>query len=143
MAVSVSQLPVSTLPPPAPVGRHERDFLLINIYVLARHGYIERAAQLAEALYLMGEGSPDVWMARAVLRFCMRDWAAALACIEELDRIDPAERFGSYRLNERQRMRRYLKTRCLFELNETVRARDALEIYLRHGTATDMDDEAL
>lgn len=137
----MSQLPVVTTPPADVLSRRERDFLLINIYVLARHGYIDRAALLAEALHVLGDSSPDVLLARAVLRFSMREWAAALACIEELDRVDPAERFGSYRLNERQRMRRYLKTRCLFEMNETVRARDALEIYMRHGTAGVEDDE--
>lgn len=30
-------------------------------------------------------------------------------------------------------MRRYLKARCLFELDDPVRARDAIEVYLRHG----------
>lgn len=130
----MSRLPVPAAPPRSPLGRHQRDFLLLNIYVLARHGYVDRAAVLAEALHIVGDGTADVLLARAVLRFSMREWAAALACLEELDRVDPAERFGSYRLNERQRMRRYLKTRCLHEMKETVRARDALEIYLRHGT---------
>lgn len=115
------------------LGKRERDFLLLNIHVLARHGYVERAAVLAEAMHLAGDMSPDVLLARAVLRFSLRDWAGALACIEELDRIDPAERFGSYRLTDRQRMRRYIKMRALHEMHETARARDARDVYLRHG----------
>lgn len=130
---------------PGPAGRaafdkRERDFLLLNIHVLARHGYVERAAVLAEAMHLAGDMSPDVLLARAVLRFSLRDWPGALGCIEELDRIDPAERFGSYRLTDRQRMRRYIKMRALHEMNEGARARDAREVYLRHGAEGSRSD---
>ena len=128
--------------PPGPVALsdEQRGFLLLNIFVLAQHGYFERAGLLAEALYVLGDGSVDVLLARAVLRFFAEDWPAALSCLDELDRADPAERFGRYTLNERQRMRRYLKARCLFELDDRARARDALEGYLRHGAATSEDD---
>ncbi len=113
----------------------QRDFLLLNIFVLAQHGYIERAHTLAEAMYVAGEKSPDVLSARAVLRFFKGEWAAALACLDELDLADPIERFGSYRLTEVQRLRRYIKARCLYELRDQAPGRDAIESYLRHGTA--------
>ena len=58
-----------------------------------------------------------------------------------LDRIDPIERFGTYRLNTRQLMRRYLKTRCYFELGETTRMRDALDAYVRHAVTTPEEPE--
>ncbi len=122
------------LPDPRPDAR-QRDFLLLTVFVLAQQGYIDRAGVLAEALHLLGDASAETLLARAVLRFFAGDWAAALAVLEELDTIAPIERFGSYRLDDRQRMRRYLKARCLFELGEPVRARDALEVYLRHGSA--------
>lgn len=112
----------------------QRDFLLLNIFVLAQHGYVDRASALVEALHELGDGSPEVVLARAVMRFFRSDWSGALACLDELDRIDPMERFGRYRLNEQQRMRRYVKARCLFELGEKARARDAVESYLRHGS---------
>jgi hypothetical protein len=112
----------------------QRDFMLLNIFVLAQHGYFDRAGCLAEALYVLGDGSAEVILARTILRFFAREWSAVLACLEELDRIDPIERFGPYTMNERQRMRRYLKARCLFELRQHVPARDAVESYLRHGT---------
>jgi hypothetical protein len=115
-------------------SRRERDFILLNIFVLAQQGYVSRAEVLVDALYLMGERSVDVLLARSVVRFLSGEWPQALACLEELDREDPIERFGAYKLTERQRMRRYLKARCLFELQERARARDAIDSYLRHGS---------
>lgn len=117
-----------------------RDFLLLNIYVLSQHGYIEQAATLAEALFELGDGSAEVVLARAVLAFFRKDWRAALIALDELDRIDPIERFGQYRLNDRQRMRRYLKARCLHETGERTRARDAVDSYLRHGIESGEDE---
>ena len=118
---------------PSLPSRRERDFLLLNVFVLAQQGYVDRAGVLVEALYLMGERSADVLLARTVTFFFAGEWALALACLEELDRQDPLERFGTYRLTERQRMRRYLKARCLYETRDLAGARDAIESYLRHG----------
>jgi hypothetical protein len=115
---------------------HERDFLMLSVFVYAQHGHIDRAGILLEAIYALGEYTPEVMVGRAVLRFYKRDWTGALACLDELDRLDPMERFGAYRLTERQRMRRYLKARCLYELQERARARDAVDVYLRHGSPT-------
>ncbi|MGJ0508136.1 MAG: hypothetical protein ACR652_13625 [Methylocystis sp.] len=119
----------------------ERDFLLLTVYVLARQGYVARAAVLLEALHLASAPTAEVTLGRAILRFFKRDFSNALTCLEELDRIDPLERFGHYRLTERQRMRRYLKARCLFELNEVSRAREVLDVYMRHGDADTIDAE--
>lgn len=115
------------------LGPRERDLVLLTVFVLAQQGYIDRAGLLAEALYTMGDYAPEVLLARAVLRFLAGEWAPALACLEELDRLDPVERFGAYRLTERQRMRRFMAARCQFELGDAERARDAVEVYLRHG----------
>jgi hypothetical protein len=127
------QLYTNTQAPGLP-SRRERDFLLLNIYVMAQHGYVDRAAALVDALYLMGDRSADLLLARALVRFLSSEWRRTLASLEELDRADPIERFGTYRLTDRQRMRRYVKARCLYELEEKAGARDALEIYLRHGS---------
>jgi len=118
-----------------PFTRRQRDFLLLNIFVLLRHGYVERARILADAMQASGDNGVEVHLARCVLRFAERRWNEALESLEVLDRIDPIERFGSYRLNERQRMRRYIKTRCLHEIGDAARMRDALDSYLRHGDA--------
>lgn len=131
----MSNVVVARIPRPSAVRRKERDFLLLNIYVFARHGYIDRARILADALYLMGETGADVLLARAVTRFLMEEWAGTLAAIEELDRTDPIERFGAYQPSMKQRMRRYLKARSLHELGMGDNAGDALEAYLRHGVS--------
>ena len=114
-------------------GRRERDFLLLNIFVLLQHGYVEKASILAEALHRAGDDTAEVHLARAVLRFTAGRFAETIASLDDLDRVDPMERFGAYRLTERQRMRRYLKTRSLFELGDKQRVRDSLDSYLRHG----------
>lgn len=128
--------------PPAasPLTRLQRDFLLLNIFVQLRHGYNDRAAILADAMHRLGDQSAEVLLARAVLRFIEGRWPDSLACLDELDRTHPTERFGAYRLTERQRMRRYLRSRCLFELGDTLRARDALDSYMRHGEASGEED---
>lgn len=112
----------------------QRDFLLLNIYVLAQNGFTERASTLAQALHVLGDNSAAVTLARAVLGFFAQDWGAALACLDELDRIDPIERFGAYTMTDAQRLRRYLKARCFYQLNDLPRARDVVESYLRHGS---------
>jgi hypothetical protein len=134
-------IPLRGAASPAPVSIRQRDFLLLTIFVLAQHGYTERAANLAEALYILGDDSAEVMLARAIMRFFAREWMPALTCLEELDRIDPIERFGRYTLTDRQRMRRYIKARCLYELRQTVRARDAIESYLRHAAGSAEDSE--
>lgn len=121
--------------------RRQRDFLLLNIFVLARHGYAERARILADAMFELGDESAEVLLARAVLRFSERKWAETLEVLDSLDRIAPMERFGAYRLTDKQRMRRYLKTRSLHELGDKARARDAIDAYMRHGEAGAEDPE--
>jgi hypothetical protein len=130
-----SRLPVASGPASSGsrLTRRQRDFLLLNIFVLLRHGYIERASILADALHRLGDDSVSVHLARAVLSFTARHWQGALDVLEVLDRVNPIERFGSYRLNEQQRARRYIKMKCLSELGDKARTRDALEAYLRHG----------
>lgn len=131
----MSQLPSPAAPSTATIDltRQQRDFLRLNIFVLARHGYFNRARALAEAMRLAGDDSADVALACAVLRFEVKDWRAALEALERLDRLNPVERFGDYRQTSEQRMRRYLRLRCLRELGEEGRLRGALDSYLRHG----------
>jgi hypothetical protein len=114
----------------------QRDFLLLNIFVLAQHGYTDRANALAESLHILGDTSSEVTLARAVLRFCARDWEGTLACLDALDGTAPIERFGAYTMSDSQRMRRYLKARCFYELKDFSNARDVIESYLRHGSET-------
>lgn len=110
---------------------HERDYLLLTLFVLVQQGYVDRAAAIAEAMQVMGEDGLELHAARAVLHFLRGEWRPALACLDDYDRADPVERFGSYRLSEMQRLRRYLRARCLHELGEPAQAREAIERYLR------------
>jgi hypothetical protein len=122
-----------------PIDFVTRDYLLFTIFVLVQHGYYKRAAILSEALAHAGDRGIDLVFARMAIRFFSRDWSGALALAEELERRDPAERFGHFKLSDRQKMRRYVRLRCLHELGETAHVRDAIEIYLRHGDATGND----
>jgi hypothetical protein len=115
------------------LSQQQRDFMLLTIFVLARHGYIERAGILVEALLVVGENTAEVLVARAVIQFFSRNWSAALMSLDEVDRIAPIERFGGYVMTDAQRMRRYMKARCLHEMNERRRARDVVESYLRRS----------
>ncbi|MGV8938753.1 MAG: hypothetical protein ACOH2J_16665 [Allorhizobium sp.] len=121
--------------PPHELTSRERDFLLLSIYVQLQNGYLERAAILCGALQRLGDRSADAALAAAVIAFLEANFRQTIVHLDRLDRIDPLERFGRYKLTDRQRMRRYLRTRCLFEINESARAQDALESYLRHGDA--------
>src|SRR5262249_41016357 len=100
------------------LSTRQRDFLLLTIFVLTQHGYIERAITLAEAMHVLGDQSNEVALARAVLRFFSQDWNATLAHLDELDQLNPIERFGTYTMDHTQRLRRYLKARCFYELKD-------------------------
>jgi hypothetical protein len=118
----------------------QRDFMLLNIFVLAQHGYVDRAAALVETLIIFGEDTTEVVLARAVMRFFSQDWAATLRTLDDVDRLAPIERYGAYVMSDKQRMRRYMKARCLYELNDLARSRDVVESYLRRSV-TDMPKE--
>ena len=38
-------------------------------------------------------------------------------------------------------MRRFLKARCLHELDQPGRAKDAIDVYLRHGSSEGVETE--
>lgn len=122
------------------LSRQQRDFMLLNIFVLAQHGYIQRAGVLVEALLILGDQSADVVLGRAVMQFFSQNWTAALKSLDEVDRLAPIERFGTYIMTDKQRMRRYMKARCLYELNDRSRARDVVDSYLRRSV-TDFPNE--
>lgn len=102
--------------------------------MLTQHGLVERARLLADALIATGDTSRDARLAEAVLTFFMGEYDETLSSLELLDRIDPIERFGPQKLTERQRMRRYLRARCLHEMKSSAEAREAIDIYMRRGT---------
>lgn len=122
------------------IAPETRDYLMLTIFVLVQHGYYTRAGTLADALALTGDRGTDLAFSRMVIRFLQRDWPGALQLAEDLERRDPVERFGEFQMSDRQRMRRYVRLRCLHELGETAHVRDAIAIYLRRGEATGEQD---
>lgn len=118
----------------------ERAFLLMTIYVLAQQNYVGRASRLAAALHAAGDGSAEVLMARAVLASLDGQPQAVIGFLDQLDRIDPVERFGSYALTKRQRARRLLRAQALSATGARAAARDAVDLYLRHPVSTQSRD---
>lgn len=123
--------PAIRLGPRSGLSEREKDYLQLTAYVLAQHGRHERADTLLAALCAAGGSTLSVLLARAVVRFHLSDYRQALALLEEIDKGDPIERFGSHKLTERQKLRRYLKARCYLELGLEAKASDAVDIYLR------------
>lgn len=119
------------LDPAGSLTGRQADFLQLTAYVMAQHGKYERADTLLAALCAAGDSSLPVLLSRAVLRFHLGDFGRALAFLEEIDARDPIERFGMQKLNERQKLRRYLRARCYRELGLLAKSNDAVDIYLR------------
>lgn len=87
---------------------------MLTAFVLARHGYIERARILVESLLALGEEGHDVQLARCVLRFLEKDYASALSGLDRLEaetrsKAPVADQPGS------ASMQHYLRARCLCE----------------------------
>lgn len=112
----------------------QADFLQLTAFVLAQQGRYEKADILLSAMDLVARPGTAVTLARAVLRYYLRDYRVALACLEEIDVVDPIERFGQQSLNDRQKLRRYIKARCYRELGQQAKMRDAVDIYLQRLT---------
>jgi tetratricopeptide (TPR) repeat protein len=117
--------------PPPKLTPQQRDLLRLTAYVLAQHGHYRRADSLLQALGLCCGQDTTVSLARSALCYYMKDYALALAFLEEIDLVDPIERFGHHELTDQQKMRRYLKARCYRELGQEAKMRDAIDIYLR------------
>lgn len=118
-----------------------REFILLNVFVLTQHGYFDKASDLISSLMISGDTSKELLFAQAVVTFMRGDFPEALDHLDILDRVDPVERFGHYTLSEHQRMRRYMRARCLFEMGDVERSRDILEGYLRHGSSSGENDD--
>ena len=88
---------------------------MLTAFVLARHGYPERARILADGLLALGEDDDDVRLAGAVLRFLEKDYVGAMG---GLDHLDAAPARADTR--ETVRMRRYLRARCYCEIGQRL-----------------------
>ena len=89
----------------------QRDYLLLTVFVLARHNYIDRALTLVDGLLAIGEDDEDVLFAQVILKFIQGECAGALSGLDELMQRDvnaPSTAIPS----EKQVVQLYLRARC-------------------------------
>ena len=122
----------------APLSKLERDYALVDIYVRVQHLRYDEASVLIEGLLAIGEVTPEVLLAKAVVQSMLGQNENVLDTIRLLERIEPAEIISGKGLTEHVRVRSFIKARAKFglagELDDDARA--ALDFYLRQGKRT-------
>lgn len=128
-------LPLPTAEAPAPLTRLERDYVMLSILVRMQHARHHEARALIEGLLALGERTVQVLMAKAVVESALGDHEAVLETIRELDRIEPPEILSGRRIEDRIRVRSFMKARAVFGLTGELDAdaRASLDFYLRQG----------
>lgn len=104
--------------------RRQRDFLRLNIYVQMQHGFIDRAASLAECLNLIGDDSTEALLAKAVTAFAQKRWDDTLNSLEKLKhKAIPQE-------DPDLKLCLYLEIRCHYERGDLAAADQEIKRYL-------------
>jgi len=113
----------------------ERDYAMLAVLVRVQHCRHDEAMVLIDALLALGERTPEVLLARAVVESALDRHEAVLDTIRELDRIDPPEFRAGRVIDERVRVRSFMKARATFGLTGALDAegRASLDFYLREG----------
>ncbi|MEM9717317.1 MAG: hypothetical protein AAF826_12455 [Pseudomonadota bacterium] len=99
----------------------QRDYLLMTVFVFAQHGDYVRAKQIIDGMFALGERSEKILISQAVLEFFCGNYADALRCLDDLDRIADDGRQAS---QDTMRMRHYLRARCLYSSGRQAEAQD-------------------
>ncbi len=94
------------------LGRRERDYLLVTIFVFAQHGAYDRAKTLVDAMLATGDETQDVLLAEAILSFFCDDFDLTLSCLDKLESRDGGTLATPS--DDADRMRVYLRARCHF-----------------------------
>lgn len=110
--------------------RHE-DFMMLTVLMLAQYGAHDRANILVEALIESGVSDKRIQLCHAILQYFLGNSKKTLTALEALDAMDPMEHLPPGRLSESQRLRRYLRARCHYDLLELDKAKKALALYLQ------------
>jgi len=138
MPEDTPSLPVpANLPVPhePPLSRLERDFVMLAVLVRIQHMRHDEAMKLVNALLALGQRTPEVLLAKAVVESSLENHESVLETIRELDRLDPPEFHSGRKIDERVRVRSFMKARASFgqtgALDEEGRA--SLDFYLRQG----------
>ncbi|EAV40749.1 hypothetical protein SIAM614_00867 [Stappia aggregata IAM 12614] len=98
------------------LSRKQIDYITLTIFLLARHGRIERAQILVDALYALGVRAEKTLVARIVLKFLSGNYPEALQDLEDIEqgllpRIEPAKR------KDLRRLLTYIRARCFCEMD--------------------------
>ncbi|MEM9785844.1 MAG: hypothetical protein AAF801_05045 [Pseudomonadota bacterium] len=99
----------------------QRDYLLMTVFVFAQHGDYARAKQIIDGMLALGERSERMLISQAVLEFFCGNYAAALRCLDDLDRLASDGRKAG---QDTIRMRHYLRARCLYASGREAEAQD-------------------
>jgi len=123
--------------------RQERDYMMLGILVRIQHLRHAEALTLIEAMLATGIETVDVLMAKAVVESATGDHAMVLATIRRLDEIEPPEIRAGQRIDERIRVRSFMKARATFGLTGALddEARASLDFYLRQNRAPREPDD--
>lgn len=130
---SLVDLPVLHEPP---LSKLERDFIMVAVLVRIQHLRHTEALTLTKALLALGQRTPEVLLAKAVVESALENYEAVLDTIHELDRLDPPEFRPDRKIDERVRVRSFMKARATFGLTGALdnEGRASLDFYLRQST---------
>ena len=108
-----------------PISREHRSYICLHVFVLAQHGYFNRALLWLNVLYQLDDRTEHVLFSRATALFLAEDYAAAILALQELDARHPTETFGEKILSDKEKMRNYMKIRSQSELKKRLTAASA------------------
>ncbi len=91
-------------------------YITLHVFVLMQHGYFDKASTWLDLLHAAGDRSEHVLFTRAAALFLDGRYSEAVAALQEADRHHPIERFGEVQVDDRQKMRVYMRARSAFEL---------------------------
>lgn len=91
------------------------------VYVLAQHGDHVRAKQIIDGMIALGERSEKILISQAVLEFFCGNYAVALRCLDDLDRMSDGQKVTD---KDTRRMRKYLRARCYYSSGREAEAQD-------------------
>jgi hypothetical protein len=97
-----------------------RAYICLHVFVLMQHGYYDKASVWLELLHGAGDRSEHVLFTRSAALFLEGRYPEAVAALQEADRHHPIERFGEVQVDDRQKLRVYMRTRCAFEMKNAI-----------------------
>ena len=115
--------------------RRLMEYAMLAILVRVEHLRHAEALALIKGLEALGLRLPELLLARAIVESGMELNESVLTTIRELDRMDPPEVSRGRRIDEKVRVRSFLKARAIFALTGTLNdeGRASIDFYLRQS----------